>query len=102
MQQMNKDGDTRGVSLYVTLSPADADLLRAAVPAGLPQRDGLGLKQTSNLAQLALGAIARALLGQGYQATPLSAELRMEGAPEDRMALPPGVIKVQFGSRGLS
>ena len=96
-----KDHETDGVSLYVTLTPADADLLRAAVPASLPMRDGLGNKQTHTLAQMALGAIARALLGQGYQATPLSAEMRCEGAIAG-LPLPPGIIKIQFGERGLS
>ena len=96
-----KEQTTEGVSLYLTLTPADADLLRAAVPASLPARDGLGNKQTHTLAELALGAIARALLGQGYQATPLSAEMRLEGATSG-LPLPPGVIKVQFGEKGLS
>jgi|ERR1039458_2322744 hypothetical protein len=100
--QMNKDGNTQGVSLLLTLSPQDADLLRAAVPAAPIPRDGLGIKATSSLAQTALGAIARALLGQGYQAQPLSAEMRTDGTP-DRVALPPGVVRVQFGStRSLS
>ena len=96
-----KEQTTEGVSLYLTLTPADADLLRAAVPASLPLRDGFGNKQTHTLAELALGAIARALLGQGYQATPLSAEMRLEGATAG-LPLPPGVIKIQFGERGLS
>src|ERR1017187_1453830 len=92
---------TEGFSLYLTLAPADADILRAAVPASLPHRDGLGIKATNTLAQLALGAIARALLGQGYQATPLSAEMRCEGETSG-LPLPPGVIKIQFGEKGLS
>ena len=96
-----KEQKTEGVSLYLTLAPADADILRAAVPASLPHRDGLGIKTTDTLAQMALGAIARALLGQGYQATPLSAEMRCEGGTSG-LPLPPGVIKIQFGEKGLS
>src|ERR1035441_4351488 len=96
-----KEQTTEGVSLYLTLAPADADILRAAVPASLPHRDGLGIKTTDTLAQLALGAIARALLGQGYQATPLSAEIRRDGETAG-LPLPPGVIKVQFGEKGCS
>jgi hypothetical protein len=86
-----KEQTTDGVALYVALTSADADLLRAAVPASLPTRDGLGIKQTNT----------RALLGQGYQATPLSAEMRCEGGTSG-LPLPPGVIKVQFGEKGLS
>jgi hypothetical protein len=62
--QMNKDGNTSGVSLYVTLSPQDAELLRAAVPADIAPRDTLGMKETSTLAQMALGAVCRAILRQ--------------------------------------
>jgi hypothetical protein len=96
-----KEQKTEGVSLYLTLAPADADILRAAVPASLPHRDGLGIKTTDTLAQLALGAIARALLGQGYQAQPVSAEIRHDGEMAG-LPLPPGVIRVQFGEKGLS
>ena len=91
----NEDRKTAGVSLYLTLTPADVDLLRAAVPASLPQRDGLGNKQTSSLAQMAIGAIARALLAQGYQPQPLSAQMRPTG-PQAPGTLPPGVIMVQL------
>ena len=97
MTMQSKEQTTERVSLYLTLKPADADLLRAAVPASLPARDGLGMKQTHTLAELALGAIAR----EGYQATPLSAEMRLEGATAG-LPLPPGVIKIQFGEKGLS
>jgi hypothetical protein len=96
--QMNKDGNTQGVSLYVTLSKADADLLRAAVPAGVPSRDALGIKETTTLAQMALGAVCRAILRQGYQPRPLSAELRLAGT-QDQEPLPPGVIQLQFAHK---
>jgi hypothetical protein len=93
--QMNKDGKTQGVSLYVTLSPADADLLRAAVPPGIASRDTLGIKETSTLAEMALGAVCRAILRQGYKPRPLSAETRLDG-PANEAALQPGVIRVQL------
>ena len=80
----------------MTLTPADAAMLRAAIPAEVPDRDALGNKTTHTLAELALGAICRAILGQGYQPAPLSAEMRPSGAPAPG-TLPPGVIMVQLG-----
>jgi hypothetical protein len=70
--------------------------IRAALPAEVPDRDALGNKATNTLAQIALGAICRAILGQGYQPAPLSAEMRPTGAPVPG-TLPPGVIMVQLG-----
>jgi len=87
-----------GVSLYVTLSPQDAELLRAAVPADVTSRDTLGIKETTTLAQMALGAVCRAILRQGYQPHLLSAETRPAGAP-DQAPLPPGVIQLQFSHK---
>ena len=91
--QMNKE--SAGVSLYVTLSPQDAELLRRAIPPEIPSRDALGIKEPNSLAQIALGAICRAILRQGYQPRPLAAETRL-GGPGDEAALPPCVIKVQL------
>ena len=92
---MNKDDRTQGVSLYVTLAPQDAEMLRAALPAATVPRDGLGIKDTHSLAQMALGAVCRVILGQGYQPQPLAAEVRPDGAT-DRGPLPPGVIVGQL------
>ncbi len=96
--QMNKDGNTSGVSLYLTHSPQDADLLRAAVPADIAPRDTLGMKETNTLAQMALGAVCRAILRQGYQPRLLRAETRPPGA-QDQGPLPPGVIQLQFAHK---
>jgi hypothetical protein len=92
----NRNETTPGLALYVTLTPQDAELLRAAVPAAAVPRDALGTKDTLRLAQTALSAVARAILRQGYQPQPLSAEMRLAGAPVPG-TLPPGVITVQLG-----
>jgi hypothetical protein len=84
-----------GLALFVTLAPQDAELLRAAVPTAPAPLDRLGNKDTHSLAQAALGAIARAILREGYQPKPLGAEMRLAGAP-GHAALPSGVIVVQL------
>ena len=95
---MNQQTIGNGHILYVALSPADAELLRAAVPAAPAPRDALGIKETNSLAQMALGAVCRAILRQGYQPRPLSAELRPAGT-QDQGPLPPGVIQLQFAHK---
>ena len=92
---MNQPTIGHRVSLYVTLSPADAELLRAAAPDAPASRDALGIKETNSLAQMALGAVCRAILRQGYQPRPLSAEMRPAGT-QDQEPLQPGVIQLQF------
>lgn len=89
---------TPGLALYVTLAPQDAELLRAAVPAENPSRDALGIKETTSLAQMALGAVCRAILRQGYQPRLLSAELLPAGT-QDQDPLPPGVIQLEFAHK---
>ena len=85
------------VSLYLTLYPQDADLLRAAVPAGAtaPTR---GLKPAPDLARMALGAVCRAILVKGYRPQVQAAEWRLDGAPGAEPALEPNVIRIDLGA----
>ena len=85
-----------GVSLYLRLAPQNAELLRAALPAVPVPRDALGIKSTHNLAQMALGAVCRAILGQGYQPLALASEVWPDGEM-DRGPLPPGVVIIKLG-----
>jgi hypothetical protein len=83
-----------GLALYVRLNPQDAELLRAAVPTAPAPLDRLGNKDTHSLAQAALGAVARAILRQGYQLQPASAQMGVAGATGQ--ALPGSFIMVQL------
>lgn len=95
----NEKRETGGLTLLLALSVQDAELLRVAVPTTPARRDGLGIKDTGNLAQTAIGAVARALLREGYRPQPLGAEMRPAGT-EDREPLAPGVIRLQFAYKG--
>ena len=92
---MQQQQQKHGPSLLIRLAPQDAELLRAAVPDGKANIDRLGIKCPSTLAQIALGAVARTILRDGYLPTPLGAEWRPAGLT-DQGPLPPGVIMVQL------
>ena len=89
----NRQNENEEVSLYLTLNTQDANLLRAAAlgPAAVP-RDRLGIPDTGSLAQLALGAICRAILRQGYIPRPALAQIG-DRTPE---ALPENTITIKF------
>jgi hypothetical protein len=65
------------------------------MPKDVARRDALGIVKADVLAHVALGAICRAILGNGYRPRPLASYLRQED-PGNAPALAPGTIKVQL------
>ena len=94
-KKVNQQTNGSGVRLHLTLSPQDAELLRAAVSAENPSRDALGIKETSALAQMALGAVCRSILSNGYRPRPVATILHQE-EPGKLASLSANTIEVQL------
>jgi hypothetical protein len=93
---MQNEKQKAGMSLYLRLAPQDAEMLRAALSAANVPRSALGIKDTHSLAQMALGAVCRAILGQGYQPQPLASKVWPDGELDQGAPLPSGVMVIKL------
>jgi hypothetical protein len=81
--------------VYLTISTQDSELLRTATGNSQTQKDNLGIKQTEDLAQLALQMVCRAVLRQGYVPAVITAVIG-NGSLIAQAPLPKNVIRVEF------
>ena len=67
------------VVIDVELGAQDLELLQVAMGAEPAERDALGVMTPQAVAHLALGALCRRILANGYQPRPLTVHQRQDG-----------------------